>query len=467
MKIIKFKKGLDRDQELLMPRKIENYLEDNHLVKLICAICVNLDLSKIEAKYKVNGQNGYDPHMMVSLLFYGYSIGVRSSRKISKGCEERIDFMYITQGLTPSHDRISDFRKDNLEELKEIFKEIVLIGATLGLVNIGNIKCSIDGSKVKANASAKLTKDEEGLKKLLDKTQKEIDELFKEVKEIDEIEDKKYGKKKRGDELPKKLQSKMSRETAIKKALKTLQERKKEARTKLEKKTMKEKERKPTEKELEKIEKMKINTTDNDAKFMKERNGVIKPNYNCQISVEEKNQFIVANDVTTECNDKHQLVPMTEKTKENIGQPKNIKADNGYHSQAQLEKIVEQFPKTDFYVDDKKKREKDLDMKKVKKEYSEVEYKNLKKLLTKKGKREYGKRMHTAEPPFGNLKFNLGFRHFLLRGIKKVSGEFSLMCIAHDLKKIFSFLTRKGIGLASAISKIQKTTTIKLNFGYS
>lgn len=455
MKEIKFKKGLDRNQELLVPKKIEDYLEDGHPVKLICAICNELDLSKIEANYSVIGQHGFDPYMMVSLLFYGYSIGVRASRKISRACEERLDFIYIAQGLKPSHDRISDFRKENLEEIKELFQEIVLMGANLGLVAIGNIKCSIDGTKIRANASAKLTKDEEGLKKLLAKTKKEISDMLEEAKQIDEMEDKKYGKKNRGDELPKKLQSKMSRENAIKEALKILQEQKEQTKMKIEK----ENGCKPTEKELEKIEKMKINTTDNDAKFMKERSGVIKPNYNCQISVDEKNQFIVANDVTTECNDQHQLVPMTQKTKNNLGKsPKKVKADNGYHSQ--LKKVVKEFPETDFYVDDKNRRKENLDMKKIKEYYDKVDYKNLKKLLTKKGKKEYGKRMYTAEPPFGNIKFNLGFRHFLLRGIKKVGGEFNLMCIAHNLKKITIFLTRNGIDLAVAISKISKIEKI-------
>ena len=132
--MIEFKKGLDRKQELLLPLRLEDYLDDKHPAKLVCSICDRLDLSKIEAKYKVLGQHAYDPRMMVSLLFYGYAIGIRSSRKISKACEDRFDFVYIPQKLKPSHDRISDFRKGNLEELKELFKEIVLKGANLGLV---------------------------------------------------------------------------------------------------------------------------------------------------------------------------------------------------------------------------------------------------------------------------------------------------------------------------------------------
>lgn len=449
--MIKFKEGLDRDQELLMPSKISDYLPDGHLAKLVCDICDKLDFSKIIAKYSPIGQHAYNPKMMTALLFYGYAIGIRSSRKISKACEERFDFAYISQNLKPSHDRISDFRKDNLEELKDLFKDIVHIGANLGLIKLGNIKVSIDGTKIRANASPKLSKDEKELKKLLDKVQKEIEDIFEEAEKIDEIENEKYGKGNRGDELPKRLKSKESREKAIKEALEELKKRKEMMKKQIEE----EKGRKPTETELKKIEKMKINVTDHDARFMKERQGVIRPNYNTQIAVDEKEQFIVANDVTMECNDQHQLVPMIQKTKNNLGKfPDKVKADNGYYSQ--LKEAVRKFPKTDFYIDDKNRRKEGLDMEKIKEEYDEIAYENLKKLLTEEGKNEYKKRMHIAEPPFGDMKFNLGYRHFLLRGIDKVRGEFNLMCIAHNIKKIMRYLIKTGTSILCAVEKTIK-----------
>ena len=445
----KFKEGLDRNQELLMPQKIEDYLDEEHLAKLIWAICSLLDLSKIESKYDVRGQHAYPPRMMVGILFYGYSIGIRSSRKLAAACRERLDFMYIAQGLKPSHDRISDFRKDNLCELKDIFQEIVLIGANLGLVKLGNVKASIDGTKIRANASAKLSKDEKGLKKLLEKTQKEIAVLLEEAEKIDEMEDEKYGKENRGDELPKELQSRQSREKAIKEAMEILIERKEQKGDEI----REEKGRDPIATELKNIEKTKINVTDPDAKFMKERCGVIKPNYNSQISVDEEEQFIVANDATAECNDHHQLIPMIQKTKDNLGEsPKQGKADNGYHSQ--LEDAVEMFPEIDFYVDDRNRRKEDINLEEIKEKYSEVAYENLTKLLSDEGEEEYKKRMHTAEPPFGNIKFNLNCPRFLLRGTEKVKGEFNLMCIGHNLKKIMRFITKKGMSIADAVKKI-------------
>jgi transposase len=453
--MVEFKEGLDRKQELLMPSKIEDYIEDNHLAKLVVAICAMLNLLKIEAKYSEKGQHAYNPQMMVALLFYGYSIGIRSSRKLQSACRERLDFMYITQGLKPSHDRISDFRKENFEELKEVFQEIVMIGATLGLTELGNIKTSIDGTKIRANASPKLSKDEDGLEKLLEKTQKEISRLLEEAEKIDEMEDEKYGKKTRCEEIPKELQSKESREKAIKEALEILKEQKEQKKKEIEK----EKGREPTEAELKKVNKMKINITDMDARFMKERQGVIKPNYNCQIAVDEKEQFIVANDVTIECNDQHQLIPMTQKSKDNLGEsPKQVKADNGYYSQ--LKSAIGLFPETDFYVDDKNRRKEDLDMKEIRESYDDIAYENLVKLMSEDGSEEYKKRMHTAEPPFGNLKFNLGYRYFLLRGGDKVSGEFNLMCIGHNLKKILSSIMKSGKDILSAVKEILKTKRI-------
>ena len=280
----KFKQGMDRYQELLIPKRIVDCIEDKHLAKLIVSICDVLDLSEIEAKYKEIGQHAYDPRVMTAILFYGYAIGIRSSRQLAKACKERLDFIFISKGLKPTHDRISDFRKDNLEDLQDIFKEIVLIGRNMGLIQMGNINASIDGTKIRANASPKLSKDEGGLKDLLNKTQEQINSILKQAGKLDKEEDIKYGKMNEGGELPKKLQSKESREKAIKDAMEVLRKQKDQMR----KDIIDGKGREPTKAEQRRIESKKINVTDHDAKFMKERQGVIKPNYNAQIAVDEK-----------------------------------------------------------------------------------------------------------------------------------------------------------------------------------
>ena len=287
---------------------------------------------------------------------------------------------------------------------------------------------------------------------------KEVNFILEEAERIDKEEDRNYGKKNRGDELPKKLQSKLSRKMAIEEAYEKLKQQKEE----MKKNIVEEKGRELIPTEEKKIDKMKINITDNDAKFMKERCGVIKPNYNVQISVDEKNQFIIANDVTDECNDTHQLVPMLEKTKENIKEnPKSAKADNGYFSQLELARKY--FPEVDLYVNDRNRRKEKLDMKEIKEKYSLVRYKNLKKLLTKNGEKEYRKRMHTAEPPIGNIKHNLGYRYFLLRGLEKAQGEFNLMCMAHNIKKIHKHVSERNKSIAIAMKNIKKTEKFGVN----
>ncbi len=448
-----FKQGISPNQEALIPKKASDYLPENHLAKIIYDVVDLLNIFPIVSKYSEIGQNAYHPKMMIRLLFYHYSIGICSSRKISNSCYERLDTKYLADGLNPSHDRISDFRKDNLEELKDLFTQIVLLGNELGLLKINNLNLSIDGTKLKANASSKLSKTEEEFNKLLEKTEIEISSLFDKAQEIDDVENKLEEENK----IPKNLQSKKSRKLAIEKAIKNLQQKKEIAEIQIEKK----KKRKLTDFEFKQIQKQKLNTTDNDAKFMKQRNGLIKPAYNCQIAVDEKEQFIVTNDVTDNCNDQHELIHIIEKIITEIGQkPVSIKGDNGYFPELKL--ALRLYPEINIFIDDQNRRKNEIEFEKILEKYSKEELWNLFKLLSKEGEREYKKRMFTVEPVFGNLKENAGIKTFLLRGMKNVKGEFNLMCIGHNLKKIKNYISKNHIDIAIAM---QKTNKKQLNEG--
>ena len=311
-------------------------------------------------------------------------------------------------------------------------------------------------------------------------------------------------------EIPIGLEKLETRKAKIEKALEELRVEK--ARLKKEvigKKSKDGKEGVLSKKEEEKIEKSKINLTDFDAKYMKEREGCIKTNYNAQGSVDEKSQFILANDVTDECNDKKQLISMVELTEANIdGKVNQVKADSGYHSADNLAKISEK--EVEVYIDDPNKQRVDNENYK----YDKVNFKydfasdsyicpegsklnmvsdkgdekvyscnacgdciskescvksgksrsiirgkneafvesNREKVLSAEGKKEYQKRMHTVEPVFGNIKYNLGFRQFLLRGLDKVKGEFNLMCIAHNLRKIVSYCIANEVNLKACLT---------------
>lgn len=502
---MKFKKGESRNQTTMFPATIEEYIPEEHLAKLVCTIVNLLNLEKILKNYSEVGQYPYDPRILLSILFYGYAIGLRSSRKLAQSCIDRLDFMYIAAKLKPSHKTISEFRKNNLENLSELFQEIILIAIKLGLTNIGKIKVSIDGSKIRANASCKVSKDEEGLKKLLSEVNEKVASIMTEAEEIDKKED----IENKESDIPKELQKLSTKKEKIEKAIKDLKAEKLSLTEDLiEKKKKSGKLEKLTKKEESKIEKKKINLTDSDANYMKEREGCIKTNYNGQISVEEGNQLILANDITKEANDKKQLIPMLEKTEENIKSKIEIaKADSGYLSGANLFEAASMniaviiddpakkrinnenyiYDKVNFKYDSatdnytcpsgkslEVKSEKDgktiykcnsckdcsvkesctkASNKIIKRDKNEnlIEA-NRERLVSEEGKEEYKKRMHTVEPVFGNLKFNLGFRQFSVRGVKKVKGEFDLMCIVHNIKKIMTYCNKNDTNLKACMA---------------
>ncbi|MFW6047126.1 MAG: transposase [Candidatus Woesearchaeota archaeon] len=453
-----FKKGISPYQEALIPKKAINFLPENHLAKVIYEVVEFLDLKPIIAKYSESGQYAYNPKMMIRLLFYHYSIGIYSSRKIAKSCIERLDTMYLADGLRPSHDRISDFRLDNLSELNDLFSEIVMLGNELGLIEIHDMNLSVDGTKLKANASSKLSKTQEDFEKLLEKTNDEMGQLLAKAQQIDNEED----AIEKNHKIPEKLQSKKARKKAIENAIKKLKLKKDLAKSKIEI----EKKRNVTKAESNKINKLKLNSTDNDAKFMKQRNGLIKPSYNGQIMVDEKEQFIVSNDVTDNCNDQHELIHMIDKTIKELGyMPSSIKGDNGYFPE--LDSAVKLYPEIDFYIDDRNRRKEIINLEEIKKTYSEEKLINLLKLLSESGENEYKKRMFTVEPVFGNLKENTGIRTFLLRKLKKVKGEFNLMCIGHNMKKISMYMNKKGVPIAKAILKCKENKEIMVKIGNS
>lgn len=493
--MLKFKEGMDRRQRILFPPSIMEYLPKNHLAKLVLEIVGMLDLSRIERDYSEEGQHAYSPGILLSILFYGYSIGVRSSRKLARACEERVDFIYLSARTTPSYKTISEFRRKQLGNIKQLFKDIVRIGIELGLVKIGNIKVSIDGTKIRAYAASKRSKDEDGLERLLEEVDKEIDNILEEAEEIDSKEDEEYGDK-RGDELPDELSKLDTRREKIREALEVLKEEKAKKRREI-----REEKGSLDVGEEKRISNMKMNITDRDAKYMKERHGVIRSNYNAQISVDEERQFIVANDISTNAADCNQLIPLMEQTQNNVGEGiEEIKADSGYHSQDNLEELEEKakdgeigeyliddpnkgkvnneeykFDKINFKYDKEKdaymcpngkileffkSRKKRGHPYRVYKCYNcdgckdqekctrgkyrviyrrvgeEVVKKNRENMLKEEKWEAYKKRMYTVEPSFGNIKFNLGYRQFFLRGKEKVGGEFNLMCIGHNLQKI-------------------------------
>lgn len=504
----KYKTKSSREELVLFPESIDYYIPESHLVRLLDVIISKLDFSRLDEKYSEIGQNSYEPKILTAILFYGYTIGINSSRKLSDACIERLDFRYLTFNQFPSYKTISEFRRENLSFLKDQFTNIVLIGMELGLADFGNIKVSLDGTKIRANASSKKTKNLEGLKKLRERIEKEIEELLKKSEAVDRKESNEIGKRSIH-ELPRKLQSKRSYISSINKAMEKL--------TKIQEDMKREeiaKHGKISKSKLQKIKNRKINITDHDAKFMKERNGCIRTNYNGQISVDEKKQFILANNVVNTASDRRELEPMVLETESNInGEIQVLKADSGYESldnsiflnenhhdylmesqnknkigneNYKYDKInFEYNNENDEYIcpegnilpfigngKDHGKKVKTYKCqcfgecankencspkhpRKIRRRLGE-EYldKNLARMQQESNRIEYRKRMHTVEPVFGNIKFNNKFYYFLLRGLEKVQGEFSLMCSGHNIKKIFIELKRLKVNFKETIEQV-------------
>jgi transposase len=421
-------KPYNQDQIFLFPKSLKDFIPKGHLVYLIDDIVEKFDLNPIIQKYSTNGCRAYAPVMLTKILFYAYCTGVYSSRKIAQRLEDNVFFMYLSAMQYPDFRTISDFRKNHLRELSEFFVEVLRLCQELKLVRFGHI--SLDGSKVKANASRHKAMSYGRMQKKKDELEREVEELLKKAQRIDEEEDKEYGDK-RGDELPEELQFKESRLRKIKEAMERLEKEAKE---------------KGGEKPKDKAQ---ASFTDKDSRIMKTPFG-FQYAYNAQCAVDDANQVIVAQDVSNSGSDRDKLKPMIRKVKKNTGRrPEKLSADNGYLSEVNLKYLKRS--KIDGYiaVGNEKKLNKESSIVEVKdKQASKLKKEMLNKLRSEEGSKVYKRRKAITEPVFGQIKWAREFRQFSCRGLKKAKGEFALLCTAHNILKIWRFMrsdsTNKG-----------------------
>ncbi|MCP4271065.1 MAG: IS1182 family transposase, partial [Gammaproteobacteria bacterium] len=322
-------KSLHESQKPLIHLMPESYLEyigelipGDHLCRMVKEVVFSLDTEQIEAKYSFLGQNSYHPKLLLSILFYGYATGVRSSRKLSGKCISDHMYIYLMQCYRPDHRTISDFRKNNIKEIEKYFVDMVRIFSELGYKSVGKI--FLDGTKIKGNASAKRTKDRAGFEKWLERIDEDIKSLLKEAEAIDNQEEESCKLSSEQEELRKKLNNRKYVKGKIHDALEMLKDE----------------------------QRKKINLTDKDANFMKPGGSKdIRPGYNCQASVTEEG-IVVASDAVTEATDHGQLEPMIEQAESNTGKRvEEATADSGYGGYASYEYLEERG--IDGYVPDK------------------------------------------------------------------------------------------------------------------
>ncbi len=440
------------NQLFLLPPDMKQWLPDDHLVYFVMDVVSQLDLDTIYCCYdgSKGGQPPFDPRMMVGLLFYSYCIGLPSSRKIEKATYERVAFRILTADQHPDHDTVADFRKRHLQALGGLFVEVLRLCQQVGLVKLGHV--SLDGTKVKANASKHKAMSYGRMEKKAEELEAEVKRLLTEAQAIDDAEDAQYGKGKRGDELPKDLLFKQDRLRKIKEAMKSLeQQAKAEADAKrqgirqkelsLEKEGRKRRGKKPKEPTDDPDSKAQRNFTDPESRIMKDgASKSFEQAYNCQAAVDDKSQIIVATNVTQQTNDKQQVEPMVEAIKENTGgeAPKKLSADTGYFSELNIDYLEEE--EIDSYVatgrDKHGSAPEPSPRGRIPKDLTKKE-RMARKLRTKKGRETYSKRKAIVEPVFGQIKEARGFRRFSLRGLGNVMSEWDLICLTHNLLKLF------------------------------
>src|SRR6266498_1834737 len=395
------------DEELLLPPSLREWLPENHLAYFVCDVVDTLDLSAMDAVYGTErrGQPPYDPLMMTKVLVYGYCIGVFSSRRIERRLVEDIAFRVLAAENQPNFRTISDFRKIHLRTLAGLFEEVLKIALEAGAMKVGRV--ALDGTKVKANASKHKAMSHD---RMLDKEK----QLKAEVQQL--------------------LEELARRETRLKKIREAKRALAARAREKAEAEGRDPKTAKPKDKDQH-------NFTDPESRIMKGADGFVQ-GYNAQAAVEPDFQLIVGQAVTQAANDKEQLLPMVEVIEQQSGQrPEEILADSGYCSEKNLEGLesadhAEQ--KIIGYIATERlkhgEHKEPCPRGPLPKEATRVD-RMRRKLKTKAGKAVYAARKAIVEPVFGQIKQARGFRQFLLRGIEKVRGEWSLVCLTHNILK--------------------------------
>jgi len=457
----------DRDQQLLIPPSLGDWLPEGDIAYFLLDAVAAMDLRPFPARYQDgSGQKAYPPEIMLPLMLLAYCQGVRSSRQIERLCQRDIGFRLMACQTFPDHTTIARFRQKFRIEVQDLFVRVLELCRDAGLLQLGSV--AIDGTKMDANAAMEANANRQ-------KIAKQVEAMLDDAEQTDQAEDKQFGSSKRGDELPEALRSPASRRAALR-AARERQKRLEKAREKAEakarqlaeeyeKKVERQKEReektgrKATESEQpkppapEKLDAIKVNTTDPDSSTVKGRSGFLQ-GYNAQAAVTAGTQIIVAVDVTPTGCDTNQLPGMVEQVVENVEKVCGkgakigaILADAGYWSHEALKKsqgcLEEKFeaerrPELLVAVPPRyaKVKEPPTEDSPPPEEASLVE--RLEHLQrSPRGQELYAERARSVEPVFGQTKSSRGCDGFMQRGLENVRAEWTLMCTTHNLLKLW------------------------------
>lgn len=415
------------DQLLLLPPALSDWVPEKHLARFVGDVVDGLDLSAIEDTYgEERGYPPYHPRMMVKVLLYAYATGTYSSRRIEAKLQDSVAFRFLAAGNEPDFRTISDFRKRHGEALSELFGQVLRLCRKAGLVKLGRV--AVDGTKIQANASKHKAMSYGRMKSTEAVLQREADELLRRAKETDEDEDRRYGKDKRGDELPEELAHRESRLKKIREAMAALKaEAKEQARAEGK-----------DPRRAEPQDQAQRNFTDPESTIQKQGRNYIQ-GYNAQVAVDEKAQVIVSQHVTSMQPDVNELVPVVKRISKLLrAKPKQVLADAGYWSEANVD-TLEKMGMDPFIATQRRKHSDPLPQAPRGRPPTDLSPKQrmARKLLTVRGRATYAWRQILPEPVFGQIKHARGFRQFLRRGLQRVGQEWSMICTAHNLLKLY------------------------------
>lgn len=433
---------------MLMAPSLQDWLPEDHLSRFIARVVAALDLSAIVQHYgrkDGRGKSAYHPEMMVRVLLYGYAVGTRSSRAIEKATHEDVAFRYLSADQHPDHDCIAEFRKAHLEALSRLFVQALRLCQKAGMVKLGQV--AIDGTKLFANASRFQNTN---YKRLVDKEAAlaaEVRRLMEEADQVDQHEDDLYGRGKRGDEMPADLATPQQQLEKIQAAKRELEREAKEKAEQAEREKAEQ-----NGKPKDGAQRMRWsraqegvpaqsqgNLTDPESGLMLD--GATKAfvqGYNAQVAVAGVPQVIVAQTVVSDPTDRQQLQPMMQLVEQTLGvTPELTMADAGYWSESSIAGQLSQG--RDLLIPPDRGPDKVTGQRAKNAPQGPTAQQMRQRLNDPKDKKRYQQRAGMVEPVFGMIKETLGYRRFLLRGLKQVKGEWAMICTAFNLLKLYRY----------------------------
>lgn len=425
------------DQELLLQPSLREWLPEGHLAYFISDVIEMMDLQAFYEAYEGDGRRKapFEPRMMLKVLVYAYATGVFSSRKIARKLEEDVAFRVLGADNFPQHRTICDFRKRHLGDFQKLFMQVVRIAREAELVRLGTV--AIDGTKVRANASKRKAMSYARMQQEEQRLEREIAELLEQAQAIDTREDGLYGADRRGDELPEELQHRQPRLEKIRAAKARLEAAQRAADK--ERGRHEDDDRKPPKHRGPRFkrdfgvpeDKAQSNFTDPESRIMKTGDGY-QQCYNGQLAVDDVFQLIVANALTANASDNGELLRLLEGIETTLQEkPERLLADAGYRKEADLQEL------------ETRRIDACVSLGKEGKEIGKIDIgkhpatsRMAQKLATAEGRERYAQRKHIVEAVNGWIKNVLGFRQFSLRGEVAVSGEWDLVCLATNLRRM-------------------------------